>query len=84
MNKGIFKNILREKRLRLSHPRLLVYQELSTAPIPLSPQELYHSLLRSRRKVGLTSIYRSLDLFESLGIAFKIVQGSNVKYKLPS
>jgi len=38
----------------------------------LSPQELYHRLLKKGWRVGLTSIYRSLELFESLGVAFKI------------
>ena len=82
MNKELFKTIFREKKLRLSHPRLLIYQELSNAVSPLGPQELFRSLLRGKRKIGLTSIYRSLDLFESLGIIFKITNGSNVKYKL--
>jgi Fur family ferric uptake transcriptional regulator len=82
MNKGLFKNLFKEKKLILSHPRLLIFQELSTAVSPLTPQELYHSLLKKKRRIGLTSIYRSLDLFESLGIVFKIMKGSNVKYKL--
>jgi Fur family ferric uptake transcriptional regulator len=82
MNKGLFKTIFRDKKLRLSHPRFLVYQELSIAEIPLSPQELYRCLIQKHRRVGLTSIYRSLDLFESLGMVFKIINGSNVKYKL--
>jgi len=82
MNKELFKNIFKEKKLRMSHPRLLVFQELSYTSGPLSPQELYHCLLKKDRRVGLTSIYRSLELFESLGIVFRIVNGSNVKYKL--
>jgi Fur family ferric uptake transcriptional regulator len=82
MNKGLFKTIFRDKKLRLSHPRFLVYQELSIAEIPLGPQELYRCLIQKHRRVGLTSIYRSLDLFESLGMVFKIINGSNVKYKL--
>lgn len=82
MNKRLFRDIFKEKRLRMSHPRVLIYRELSDAGSPASPQELYHSLLHQRRKIGLTSIYRCLDLFESLGIAFKIVNGSSVKYKL--
>jgi len=82
MRKGFFKRIFRDNRLRLSHPRLLIYQELSDAGTPLSPQELYHSLLKKEKKVGLTSIYRSLDLFESLSMVFKIRNGSSVKYKL--
>ena len=82
MNKEFFKQVFKEKRLKLSHPRFLIYQELSGAQIPLSPQELYRELLKKRRRIGLTSIYRSLDLFESLGIAFKVVNGPNIRYKL--
>ena len=82
MNIGLFKNLFREKKLILSHPRLLIYQELSNALSPLSPLEIYQSLLKKKKRIGLTSIYRSLDLFESLGIAFKIANGSAVKYKL--
>jgi Fur family ferric uptake transcriptional regulator len=82
MNKRLFKTIFKEKKLRLSHPRFLMFQELSAAEHPYSPQELYQCLLKKQRKIGLTSIYRSLDLFESLGMVFKIVNGSTVKYKL--
>jgi Fur family ferric uptake transcriptional regulator len=82
MNKRLFKDISKEKKIRLSVPRLLVYQELSSAARSLSLHEIFKSLLKRKRRVGLTSIYRSLDLFESLGIVFKIVKGSNVKYKL--
>src|SRR4030042_4456486 len=81
MNIGLFRNLFREKKLILSHPRLLIYQELSNASSPLSPSEIYQSLFKMKRRIGLTSIYRSLDLFESLGVAFKIVNGA-VKYKL--
>jgi Fur family ferric uptake transcriptional regulator len=82
MNNRLFKSIFKDKRLRLSHPRLLIYQELSNAKILLSPQELYQCLLKKNRKIGLTSIYRALDLFESLGMVFKVINGSSVKYKL--
>ena len=46
MNKGLFKNFFKDKKLRLSHPRLLIYQELSNTKTPLSPQELYQILLK--------------------------------------
>lgn len=82
MNKGFLKSLFKDKKLRLSHPRFLIYQELSNTNVPLSPQELYQSLLKKQKKIGLTSIYRSLDLFESLGMVFKIINGSSVKYKL--
>ncbi|HUL23997.1 MAG TPA: Fur family transcriptional regulator [Thermodesulfobacteriota bacterium] len=82
MNIGLLRNVFREKKLSLSYPRLLIYQELSNASGSLSPLEIYQSLLKKKKKIGLTSIYRSLELFESLGMVFKIVNGSSVKYKL--
>ena len=82
MDKGLFINFFKDKKLRLSHPRLLIYQELSDTKTPLSPQELYQILLKKQKRIGLTSIYRSLDLFESMGMVFKIINGSSVKYKL--
>lgn len=82
MNKEFFKDLIKGNKLRLSHPRFLIYQELSSALTPLSPRELYGSLHNKKRKIGLTSIYRCLELFESLGIVFKITDRPNVKYKL--
>jgi len=82
MIKGLFKDLFREKKLRLSHPRVLIYEELSDAQNPLSPQELYQAILKKKKRIGLTSIYRSLNLFESLEIVFKITNESNVTYKL--
>lgn len=82
MNKRLFKEIFKEKKLRMSHPRLLIYRELSEAGSPVSPGGLYQSLLKKHKKIGLTSIYRSLDLFESLNMVFKVINGSSVKYKL--
>ena len=81
-SKGLLKHMFREKRVRLSVPRLLVYQTFSKTSTPLSPREVYQRLLRSGKRVGLTSIYRSLELFESAGILFKIVRGSSTRYKL--
>jgi Fur family ferric uptake transcriptional regulator len=82
MNIGLLRNSFKEKKLSLSHPRLLIYQELSNASSPSSPLEIYQNLLKKKKKIGLTSIYRSLDLFESLGMVFKIANGSSVRYKL--
>ncbi len=81
MKKEVFKELIREKKLNLSYPRLLVYEELSSASSPLTPQDLYHGLNRKKRKIGLTSIYRCLGLFESLGIVFKITDRPSVRYK---
>ena len=77
-----FKGILDGRNLRRSHPRILIYQELAEANTPLSPQEIYRSLLKKGKRVGLTSIYRFTEIFESLGMVFKIHNGSTVKYKL--
>ncbi len=82
MNKEFFKKTFKEKKLRMSHPRLLIYMELSQAKAPLSAQELYQCLTKKHKSIGLTSIYRSLELLESIGMVFKIPNGSNGRYKL--
>jgi len=52
MNTALFRNLFREKKLSLSHPRLLIYQELSNALSPLSPLEIYQKLLKKGKKLG--------------------------------
>ncbi len=83
VNKELVKASLKEKNLRLSRPRLLIYGELADSNSPVTPQELYRRLRNKNWNIGLTSIYRSLELFESLGIAFKITSApSIVRYKI--
>jgi Fur family ferric uptake transcriptional regulator len=79
---ALFKSIFNGTKLRRSHPRILIYQELAEANTPLSPQEIYQSLFKKGKRVGLTSIYRFTEIFESMGMVFKIHNGSTVKYKL--
>jgi Fur family ferric uptake transcriptional regulator len=82
MGERHLRTIFKDRKLRMSQPRRVIYQQLCATSKPLSPQEIYHGLLREKRKIGLTSIYRSLDLFETLGIVFRIVLGAQVKYQL--
>jgi Fur family ferric uptake transcriptional regulator len=82
MDEKNLKSVFRNKKLRMSQPRQVIYQQLSATSKPLSPQEIYRGVLKEDRKIGLTSIYRCLDLFETLGIAFRVVLGPHVKYKL--
>ncbi len=82
MNKESFKEMIRGSGLRMSLPRSLIYEELSSSRTSRSPREIYRSLHKKKRRIGLTSIYRCLDLFESLEIVFKISGRPNVKYRL--
>ena len=82
MDETNLKTLFRGKKLRMSHPRLVIYQQLSSTLNPVSPQEIYRYLLKGHRRIGLTSIYRCLDLFESLGIVFKVGHRPQGKYKL--
>jgi Fur family transcriptional regulator, ferric uptake regulator len=82
MGERNLKTIFKNKKLRMSLPRQVIYQQLSTLSEPLSPQEIYRGLMKEDRRIGLTSIYRCLDLFETLGIVFRVVLGGQVRYKL--
>jgi Fur family transcriptional regulator, ferric uptake regulator len=82
VNKDFVKTSLKTRNLRLSRPRLLIYGELADSDRPLTPQELYRRIRNKHTSIGLTSIYRSLELFESLGMAFKITSvPASVRYK---
>jgi Fe2+ or Zn2+ uptake regulation protein len=56
MNKGLFKTIFRDKKLRLSRPRFLIFRGLSIAEHPLSPQELYQCLFEKQRMLSISFV----------------------------
>jgi Fe2+ or Zn2+ uptake regulation protein len=56
MGERNLKTIFENKKLRMSLPRQVIYQQLSAISEPLSPQEIYRGLLKENRKIGLTSL----------------------------
>lgn len=66
---------LRQKGLRLTEPRKLILDVLNDAKDHLSAEELYMQVHKIYPNVGLTTVYRTLDLLERMGIIAKFQFG---------
>jgi Fur family ferric uptake transcriptional regulator len=62
---------LHEAGFRLTEPRSLVVEILRQTEQHLSAEEIYLKALRMNPSVGLTTVYRTLDLFNTIGILQK-------------
>lgn len=63
-------NILKINNQKITKTRLWVLEQLANIKKPLNPYELVQQSHNST--IDISTIYRNLDLFESLGIVHKI------------
>ena len=61
-------DILRNNDYKITRPRQLVIQRLQKTTAPQTADAIHAALKRSR--INLTSVYRTLELLDQLGIAF--------------
>lgn len=71
-------NTLSTHQLRITQPRQLVIEALSRATAPLSTAEI----IQVCSSVDRVSVYRTLELFRSLGIVTTISHGWKHAYEL--
>lgn len=74
-----------EKRLssrgyRLTWQRRAVYEALSSSEGPITAEELYHAAIRKGLGVGLTTVYRTLEIFKELEIASEVHLHENFRF----
>jgi Fur family transcriptional regulator, ferric uptake regulator len=62
---------------RLTKPRELIMNLLSSTDDHLSADDIYIKIHKKNPGVGLTTVYRTLDLLSGLGIVFKFDFGEN-------
>ncbi len=73
---------MRNACVKLTRPRKLVLDVLQTAKQPLSMKEIHK---RIRKKADLASVYRTVNLFQTLGIAREVPLGEGYqRYELVS
>ena len=60
---------------RWTMPREAVLKLLSRSPKHMSAKEIYASLHRSYPGMGLSTVYRTLDLLDRMGIVTKLILG---------
>jgi len=62
----------RKRRLRLTEPRRLILNVLAENTLHLSAEEVYIQVHQVYPNVGLTTVYRTLELLEGMGIVTKL------------
>ena len=81
VNKAMKKKIedlqrrFRNDRLRVTRPRQLIIEVLANTRQHLSADEIYFRVHQSSPTTGLTTVYRTLDLLEEMGIVTKLQFG---------
>lgn len=63
---------LSEAGHRITTPRQVVMQVLRQSDVPLSPQEILARGQAHHARLGLVTVYRTLDLFERFGMACRV------------
>lgn len=79
-------NFLKEKGFRITHPRRLILDILqeSRGTHP-NAKEIYSRISKEYPDIGLTTIYRTLDVFEKLGLINKFeFGGKESRYEFAS
>lgn len=65
----------RKNRLRVTKPRKIIVDVLGATTQHLSAEEVYFRVHKEYPNIGLTTVYRTLDLLEGMGIVSKLQFG---------
>ena len=71
INDGQWHNQFNKRGLRLTVPREAVIQALSTSDGHLSAEDIYMIVHEKHPAIGLTTIYRTLDILIRMGVVLK-------------
>lgn len=72
---------LKNSGYRLTRQRQVVLGVLEANPgIPLSPADVHREAAGKQPEVGLTTVYRTLELFSELGIALRVHLHEDAQY----
>jgi Fur family ferric uptake transcriptional regulator len=67
-----WQQVLTEAGCRITAPRQVVIEVLSQSGVPLAPQAILTLGQKQHTRLGLVTVYRTLDLFEHLGLASRV------------
>ncbi|MEX1137970.1 MAG: Fur family transcriptional regulator [Bacteroidota bacterium] len=74
---------LRKSGLRVTKPRKIIADTLGNTIQHLSAEEVYFRVHKAYPNIGLTTVYRTLDLLEGMGIVTRLQIGDGrARYEL--
>ena len=83
MNSPLWNQRLYDFGFRLTNPREIVLNLLRNTDKHLSAEDIYIEAIKANPSIGLTTIYRTLDLFAQIGVVQKIDFGDGrARYEL--
>jgi len=71
MNTPDWQHLFRDAGFRMTYPRELVIGILKETDKHLSAEDVYVQALKTNPSIGLTTVYRTLDLLTHIGVAQK-------------
>lgn len=86
MNQENFKDMLKEKGLKVTNQRVLVLEALSSEPeLHLTTEEIYDLVRAEYPEIGLATVYRTIQLLLDLNLINKInLNDGFVRYEVVS
>jgi Fur family ferric uptake transcriptional regulator len=78
-----FRSGLRENHHKLTRPRRLVLEVIAEADHHLTPAEVYRKAKARNPRLGLTSVYRTLELLARLGLVQHIHMNHRHRHYAP-
>ncbi len=82
-NTGTYISILSESGVRLTRSRKEIIELLIENPGKICVEDIYFKAHKKRIKIGLTTIYRTIKIFEKIGIVNAVeYKEGKIKYRL--
>ncbi|RVU55231.1 Fur family transcriptional regulator [Anaerosphaera multitolerans] len=80
------KNVLKENGYKYTHQRAKIYEVfLNNRDSHLSTEDVFEHLKKDNPEIGIATVYRTLMLFEELGILYKIsFDDGLIRYEIKS
>lgn len=72
---SLCEEVLAREGYRVTSSRRAIAEVLSAAETPLAPQEIYERGRTLHPRLGLVTVYRTVELFEALGLVSRVHHG---------
>lgn len=72
------KNMLRDRGLRLTAPRMVVLQVLREGQRHMTAEEIYAAVMERAPTINMVTVYRTLESFEAHGLAVSVELGDKL------
>jgi Fur family ferric uptake transcriptional regulator len=80
---GGIKTTLKQHRYKLTRQRRLIISEFASSEDFVTPADLYNKLQKNHPDIGMVTVYRTLDMLDKLGLAYKVHAGGDChSYKI--